>query len=158
MRSVRVVTHVPQRREEVYDFLNVIANHEPFTNHMLNDFRYSGPDRGVGAKARVTVTAGGRTDTVDIEVIAAERPSTIVERNIGANGKRIATGTYSLDELPNGETEIRFEYAWQQAPLSERLAGPLVRSIMRRGNQRSLERLAEALANSSVVTAGAPPL
>ena len=36
--------------------------------------------------------------------------------------------------------------AWQQAPLSERLAAPLVRAVLRRGNERAMERLAEQLA------------
>lgn len=157
MRSVRVSTQVPRTREDVYDFLDVIANHEPFTDHMLHDFRYSGPDRGVGARAQVAVSAGGRTDTVEIEIIAAERPSTLVEQNIGAGGKRVATGTYSLRELPGGETGISFEYAWQRAPLGERLAAPFVRGVMRRANQRSLERLAEALPIPSALPAG-PPL
>jgi carbon monoxide dehydrogenase subunit G len=146
MQPVRVTTEVPDLREEVYDFLDVMANHEPFTNHILRDWRYAGPDRGVGSKATVTVKAGGRTDTVEIEVVSAERPATIVERNIGARGRRVATGTYTLEPLPSGGTKISFEYAWQQAPLSERLAAPLVRAVLRRGNERAMERLAEQLA------------
>ena len=84
MESIHVTIDVPQPIDEVYDFLDVMANHEPFTNHILKDWQYSGPDRGVGSKARVHVSAGGRTDIVDIEVVDAERPTRIVERNIGA--------------------------------------------------------------------------
>jgi hypothetical protein len=58
----------------------------------------------------------------------------------------VATGTYTLEPLPSGGTKISFEYAWQQAPLSERLAAPLVRAVLRRGNERAMERLAEQLA------------
>jgi carbon monoxide dehydrogenase subunit G len=141
-----VTTDVPFPREDVYDFLDVMANHEPFTNHVMQDWEYSGPERGIGSKARVKVKAGGRTDTVDIEVVAAERPSTIVEQNVGAGGRRIANGTYILESLGGGSTRIVFEYAWQQAPLSERLASPVVRSVLRRANQRAMERLAEQLA------------
>jgi carbon monoxide dehydrogenase subunit G len=146
MKPVRVTTSVPAARENVYDYLDAIANHEPFTNHMLHDFQYSGPPRGVGAKAQVKATVAGRTDTIDIEVISAHRPTTIVEQNVGAGGRRVATGTYDLQALPDGGTQISFEYAWQQAPMSERLAAPLVRTVMRRANQRSLQRLAEHLA------------
>jgi len=146
MKPVQVTIDVPHPREHVFDFLDVMSNHEPFTNHMLQDWEYSGPDRGIGSKARVTVRAGGRSETVEIEVIAAERPSTIVEQNVGAGGRRVGTGTYRLDELPGGRTRIAFEYAWQQAPLSERVAAPLIRGILRRGNQRAMERLAEQLA------------
>jgi carbon monoxide dehydrogenase subunit G len=145
MQPVRVTTTVSQPIDEVFDFLDVMANHEPFTNHILKDWDYSGPDRGVGSKARVHVTAGGRTDTVDIEVVDAQRPTHIVERNTGAGGKRVATGTYTLSALPAGGTHVQFEYAWQQAPLSERVMSPLVRSMLRRANERAMQRLAERL-------------
>jgi hypothetical protein len=145
MEPVHVSINLPQSREDVYDFLDVMANHEPFTNHILKDWEYSGPDRGVGSKARVHVTTAGRTDTVDIEVIDAERPARIVERNIGAGGKRVATGTYTLSDLPGGGTHVVFEYAWQQVPLSERVMSPMVRSMLRRANERAMERMAEQL-------------
>jgi hypothetical protein len=130
----------------VYDFLDVMANHEPFTNHMLKDWEYSGPERGIGAKAKVKATLGGRSEPVEIEVIAAERPNKIIEQNVGARGRRLATGTYTFDQLPGGETLIAFEYAWKRAPLSERLAAPLVRAILAAGNKRALARLTEQLA------------
>ncbi len=145
MEPVRVTINVTQPIEEVYDFLDVMANHEPFTNHILKDWEYSGPDRGVGSKARVHVSAGGRTDTVDIEVVDAERPTRIVECNIGAGGKRVASGTYTLSALPDGGTHVQFEYSWQQIPLSERLMSPVVRGMLRRANERAMHRLAERL-------------
>jgi hypothetical protein len=148
MRPVRVTIDIPQPIEEVYDFLDVMANHEPFTNHILRDWEYSGPDRGVGSKARVHASAGGRTDTVDIEVIDAERPARIVERNVGAGGKRVATGTYTLSELPGGGTHVVFEYAWQQIPLSERVMSPVVRGVLRRANERAMERLAAQIGSA----------
>ena len=145
MKPVRVSIDVPQQREQVYDSLDVMSNHEPFTDHILKDWKYSGRDRGIGSKAQVHVTAGGRTDTVDIEVVSAHRPETIVERNIGAGGKRVANGTYVLEQRPDGGTRIVFEYSWQQAPLSERMASPLVRGVLRRSNERAMQRLAEQL-------------
>ncbi len=146
MKPVQVAIDVPYPREHVFDFLDVMSNHEPFTNHMLQDWEYSGPDRGIGSKAKVTVKAGGRTEKVEIEVIAAERPRSIVEQNLSAGGKRIGTGTYTLDELPDGHTRIAFEYAWRRPLVSDRVAAPLIRAILRRGNQRAMERLAEQLA------------
>jgi hypothetical protein len=145
MKPVRVSIDLPQPRQDVYDFLDVMANHEPFTNHILKDWEYSGPDRGIGSKARVKVSAGGRTDTVDIEVIDAELPARIVERNIGAGGKRVATGTYTLTDRPEGGTHVEFEYAWQQVPLSERVMAPVVRGMLRRANERAMERLAQQI-------------
>ena len=148
MRPVTVTTEVPYPTEDVYDFLDVMSNHEPFTNHMLRDWEFAGPDRGVGSKAKVKVSVGGRTESVEIEVVEADRPTRIVERNVGAGGRRVANGTYTLAKLPGGGTRITFEYAWQRAPLSERLAAPLVRGILRRGNERAMRRLEDQLATS----------
>jgi hypothetical protein len=145
MRPVRESIDVPQARDKVYDFLDVLASHELFTDHMMRDWRYEGPERGVGAKARVTAVAGGRpVDTLDMEVIEAERPVRSVERNVGAGG-RVMTGTYTLAELPGGGTRITFESAWLQVPRREALAAPLVRAMARRGSKRAMERLAELL-------------
>jgi hypothetical protein len=142
---VSVSIDVPQPRSEVFAFLDVMANHEPFTNHMLIDWSYSGPDRGVGSRARVHSKAGGRTEVVDIEVVDAQEPSRIVERNVSAKGKRVGTGTYELAELPAGGTRVTFTYSWLQAPLADRALAPVVRSILRRGNERAMQRLAELL-------------
>ena len=68
IKPVRVAVDVPEGREDVYDFLDVMANHEPFTDHIMKNWQYSGPDRGVGSKARVSVSAAGRSDDVDSEV------------------------------------------------------------------------------------------
>ncbi len=157
MKPVRVTTTVPQARADVYEFLDVMANHEPFTNHLLHDWEYSGPERGIGSKARVHTTIANRTDVIDIEVIAADPPATIVEQNTGANGQRIATGTYTLHALPTGGTQIEFEFRWKQAPLSERLTAPLVRTVVRRANQQALKRLAEQLADRDTHRTPAQP-
>jgi Polyketide cyclase / dehydrase and lipid transport len=142
---VSVSIDVPQPRQAVYEFLDVMANHEPFTNHMLADWSYSGPDRGVGSKAHVHSKAGGRKEPVDIEVVEADAPRLIVERNISAKGKRVGTGTYELSELPDGGTKISFTYRWLQAPLPDRALSPIVRSVLRRGNERAMARLAQQL-------------
>ncbi|WP_368073148.1 SRPBCC family protein [Streptomyces sp. WMMB 322] len=152
MRPVRpVIVHieVPQPPEEVYDVLDVLAAHEEFTDHMLRQWHYSGPARGVGAAARVTAVVAGRSESIDIEVVAAQRPLGITERNTGAGGRRVATGTYLLNEIPGGGTRIFFTYSWQTAPLSERLTAPLVRWLLRRANQKALRRLAGLLDNST---------
>jgi hypothetical protein len=145
MLPVTVSIDVPQKREDVFNFLDVLANHEPFTDHMLVDWSVSGPARGVGARARVYSKAGGRKMPVDIEVVESESPARSVERNISAKGKRVGRGTYELAELPAGGTRVSFTYSWDQAPLSDRALAPVVRSILRRGNSRAMERLASQL-------------
>jgi hypothetical protein len=144
-QPVTVSVDVPFAREAVYDFLDVMANHEPFTDHALTEWRYEGPPRGIGSKAHVVVRAGGPPDHVTIEVVEAEAPVRIVERNVGAKGKRTATGTYVLSELPGGGTHVEFTYAWETAPLAERLMAPVVRKLLRRVNERAMARLAEQL-------------
>jgi hypothetical protein len=145
MKPVTVSITVPHGREQVYDFLDVLANHEPFTDHMLVDWHYSGPARGLGARARMRLKKRGRPDWMDLEVIEVHPPATTVEETVGAGGRRRTRGTYTLEEVPTGGTRISFRFEWLCAPLAERLAAPVTRSVLRRGNQRSLERLAQRL-------------
>jgi hypothetical protein len=158
-KPVSVSIEVPQSRTDVYDFLDVMANHEPFTNHMLVDWSYAGPPRGIGSKAHVDSKFGGRKEAVDIEVVAAQAPERIVEHNVSAKGKRLASGTYELTELPGGGTRIQFTYSWREAPLADRLLAPLVRSLLRRGNEKAMARLRDqlpsAVGDRAVVPAGA---
>lgn len=156
-RPVSVSIDVRQPRADVFAFLDVMANHEPFTDHMLTGWEYSGPASGVGARARVTTRFGAITDTADIEVVAATAPSVIVERNVSAKGRRVATGTYTLDELPEtGGTRVTFTYAWERAPLPDRVLAPVIRSVLRRGNRTAMARLRERLAAAVPVPAAAP--
>ena len=93
-QPVTVSIDVPQPRTAVYDHLDVMANHEAFTDHMLTNWRVSGPATGIGSKAHVTTKAGGMTDEAVIEVFEIDPGRMIRERSIGAKGKRIAHGTY----------------------------------------------------------------
>lgn len=144
-RPISVSIDVPQPRADVYDHLDVMANHEPFTNHMLTEWEYSGPPRGIGSKARVKSSFGALSDHVAIEVVSAAAPTTIVERNVSAKGARVATGTYTLADLPDGGTRVTFTYAWERAPLADRVLSPLVRSLLRKGNVTAMRRLRERL-------------
>jgi Polyketide cyclase / dehydrase and lipid transport len=145
MKPVTVTITVAQPRDEVFDLLDVLGNHERFTDHFLVDWKTSGPPSGVGARARMRVKKPGPSDWLDMEVIAAERPRTNVEESVSAKGRRRTRGTYALEEVPGGGTQITFELAWLEAPLSERLAAPLTRWVVKRNNDRSLRRLADQL-------------
>jgi hypothetical protein len=143
---VTVSVDVPQNRSDVYAYLDVMANHEAFTDHLLTDWQVSGPATGVGARAKVVTKAGGKTDEAEIEVIEVEPDRMIRERNWGAKGKRVATGTYVLSDLPDGGTHIEFTFAFEQVPAFEKPLVPLMRRMLRKGNERAMERLAERLA------------
>ena len=152
-KPVTVSIEVPQDRTRVFEFLDVMANHEPFNDHLMRDWELSGPDRGVGSKARVHTRALGVSDVVDIEVVDAEPPARIVEQNVAAKAGRTGQGTYLLEALPGGGTRVTFEYRWLVAPRADRLLAPLVRSYLRRNNRVAMRRLAEQLAASEVNTA-----
>src|SRR3954452_3905890 len=143
---VTVSIDVPQPRDEVYAFLDVMANHESFTDHMLTNWRLSGPATGLGAKAAVTVKAGGRTDEATFEVVEVEDGRMIRERNWASKGRRVATGTYVLSDLPTGGTHIEFTFAFEKVPLAEKPLVPLMRRMIRSGNETSMQRLAQELA------------
>ncbi|MGD9704595.1 MAG: SRPBCC family protein [Acidimicrobiia bacterium] len=145
-KPVTVSVDVPHDRARVFDFLDVMANHEPFNDHLMRDWELSGPERGVGSKARVRTQALGISDVVDIEVVDAEVPSRIVERNTAARAGRTGQGTYTLESLPDGGTRISFEYRWIVTPMIDRLTAPLARAYIRRNNATAMRRLAAQLA------------
>jgi hypothetical protein len=144
-KPVTVSIDVPHDPEAVFDFLDVMSNHEPFNDHLMRDWRFSGPERGVGSRARVTTRALGVTDVIDIEVVDAEAPTRIVERNVAAKAGRTGEGTYQLVALPGGGTRVTFEYRWIVAPLIDRLTAPVARAYIRRNNVTAMRRLAEHL-------------
>ncbi|MFF3957160.1 SRPBCC family protein [Streptomyces sp. NPDC001890] len=142
MKPVTVSIDVPQTPEQVYGFLDVMAHHERFTNHYLTDWHFSGPGRGVGSCARVTAALGGTKTDVAIEVVEAQPPRRIVERNVSAAGRRLARGTYTIEPLRTGGSHVSFTYAWARAPLADHLLAPVVRATMRRANRTVMRRLA----------------
>jgi Polyketide cyclase / dehydrase and lipid transport len=146
MKPVTVSIEVPQSPERVFEYIDVLGNHEQFTDHFLLDWQLSGPASGVGAKARMRVKSLGPDDWLDMEVLEAEPPRTTTEESVSANGKRRTRGTYVLDQLPGGGTRINFELAWLEAPFRERLAAWLTRAVVGRANAKSLQRLAQMLA------------
>ena len=145
MKPVTVSTSVQRPPAEVYEFLDRLANHERFMDHWLVDWEFSGPRRGVGAKARARANVRGSQDWTEFEVVEAEAPSRIVEAAVGAGGKRHTRGTYRLKELPGGAAEIEFELAWVDAGRGERLIAPLSRAFVRRVNAKAMRRLARQL-------------
>ena len=146
MKPVTVSVAVSQPAEEVYDFLDVLANHEAFLDHFLVDWKFSGPARGVGARAEARASAPMSQDWTEFEVVEAERPKRIVEEGVGLKGKRRTRGTYRLESLPDGGTEISFELAWLGAARAESLIPPLTRAFVRRPSAKGMRRLAKLLA------------
>lgn len=157
MRPVTSTIVVPESRERVFAALDLLADHERFTDHFLLDWSTSGPARGVGARARMRVKKPGRDDWLEMEVIAAEPPRRSVEESVSAGGRRRTRGSYELEATAAGGTRVSFTLTWLEAPLGERLLAPLTRAIARRYNDESLRRFAAALAAGELQGAGAEP-
>jgi uncharacterized membrane protein len=142
---VTVAVEVARPRQEVFDFVDVLANHEQWTEHLFKDWRFEGPPRGVGAIARARVNAPGSREQARFEVTESVAPERIVEKGESAHGKRETTGTYRFAELPGGGTRIEFELAWVTTPRSERIVPAVSRAFMSRANGKALKRLASLL-------------
>jgi len=150
MKPVTVSLEVPNSTHEVYEFLEVLGNHESFMDHFMVDWQLSGPKRGVGSKANVRVKATAEKDWTDVEIVEADSGRRLVEETIGGpGGRRRTRGTYLLESLPDGGTGITFELEFTEMPRGERLMGPLNRAYVRRINRKAMKRLAERLAELS---------
>ena len=145
MKPIVSTTTVQRPRDEVFAFLDVLGNHEQFTDHFLVDWSLSGPATGVGARARMRTNMPGPADWADMEVIESAAPERIVERAVGLGGKRVSRGTYSLEPDGEGATRVRFELVIEQLPASARLLAPLAGAWLRRGNDKAMRRLAALL-------------
>lgn len=145
MDPVVVSATVAKPREEVFDHLDLLANHASFLDHMYKKWTYSGPPRGVGAKGQATVVAPGSNEVAEFELVESQSPERIVEEGVSAKGKRRTRGTYSFEQLSDGGTKIDFELAWTAVPRSERIIPPLSRVFIRRALGKAMRRLGKEL-------------
>lgn len=145
MKPIVVTTTVQRPREEVFRFLDVLSNHEQFTDHFLVDWSLSGPATGVGARARMRTNVPGPADWADMEVVEAVAPERIVERAVGAGGKRRSRGTYFLEPEGEGATRVRFELVIEALPAAARPLAPLAGAWLRRANGKAMRRLTALL-------------
>jgi hypothetical protein len=146
MKPVSVSVDVTNPPQQVYEFLEVLGNHERFMDHFMVDWKLSGPRRGVGAKANVRVKATAEKDWTDVEIVEADAGRRLVEETVGGpSAKRRTRGIYSLEALPGGGTRITFELEFVELPTGERLMGPLQRAYVHRINRKGMKRLAEEL-------------
>lgn len=136
-------------REQVFDYIQDIANHPEFTDHYLVDWhltRMNSVGQGAGARFRVKAP-GNRFSWGDVTFAEVQRPHKVVE--VGRTGKnnRVRTlGVWELDPAAGGSTRVRFTVETLPATLSDRLLEGLgARALTRRNNQRALHRLREIL-------------
>jgi uncharacterized protein YndB with AHSA1/START domain len=142
---VTVSVDVARPRQEVFDYVDVAANHEKWMDHLFKNWRFEGPKRGVGAITRAQVDAPGAREKIEIKVVESVAPERIVEEGENAHGKRKTRGTYRFVELDGGRTRIEFELEWLKTPRSENILPFLSRAFMRRANGKGMKRLGDLL-------------
>jgi uncharacterized protein YndB with AHSA1/START domain len=141
--TVSTVISVP--REQVFDYLQDLANHAEFTDHYLVDWHLTRIDsvgRGAGARFRVKAP-GNRYSWADVTITELDRPHRIVEAGRTGKNNRIRTlGVYELEPGSGGSTRVRFTLQTATTTLADRLIeGFGARSWTRRKNQRAMRRL-----------------
>jgi uncharacterized protein YndB with AHSA1/START domain len=142
---VTVSTTISAPREQVFDYLQDIANHGEFTDHYLVDWHLTRVDsigRGAGARFRVKAP-GSRFSWADVTFVEVERPYRIVEAGRTGKYNRIRTlGVYELAPAASGSTRVRFTLQTIPATLSDRLMESLgARGWLKRKNMRAMRRL-----------------
>ena len=149
MKPVTTTVTVPQPREEVYDFLDVLGNHEQFNDHFLVDWRLTREDTyGYGAGARYRVKAPlSRFSWADSTLIELERPRRLVEAGRMGKFNRIRQlGVYELEPSSSGTTKVTFTLLTEPKTLSDRLMESFgARGWTKRKLRRSMRRLRDIL-------------
>jgi uncharacterized protein YndB with AHSA1/START domain len=142
---VTVSVEVGRPRQEVFEYVDVLANHERWMSRLYKDWSFEGPKRGVGAIAKAQVDAPAAREKVSFEVVESVAPERIVEAGESAHGKRETRGTYRFTEIDGGGTRIEFELAWVKAPRTEQLAPFVSRAFMSRALGKAMKKLADLL-------------
>jgi uncharacterized membrane protein len=142
---VTVTVEVARPREEVFDFVDVLANREGWMDHLYKHWSFEGPKRGVGAIAKAQVDAPSARERVTLELVEATAPERIVEEVESAHGKRKTRGTYRFVEVGEAQTRIELEFEWLKTPRTERVAAPVSRAFMSRAQGKALKKLAAQL-------------
>jgi uncharacterized protein YndB with AHSA1/START domain len=141
--TVSIVVSAP--REQVFDYLQDIANHSEFTDHYLVDWHLTRIDsvgRGAGARFRVKAP-GNRFSWGDVTFAEVERPHRIVEVGRGGKNNRVRTlGVYDLSAASAGATRVQFTLQTTPATLTDRLMEGLgARGWIKRKNGKAMRRL-----------------
>jgi hypothetical protein len=142
---VTVSVEVARPRQQVFDYVDVVANQEAWRKNLYKDWRFEGPKRGVGAIAWATTDAPTSNERIEFKAVASQSPEKIVGEIESAHGKRQTTETYRFTEIGEGRTRIELEFAWRKVPKSERIAPFVSRAFMARAQGKSLKLLAAQL-------------
>jgi uncharacterized protein YndB with AHSA1/START domain len=150
MEPVTLTTTIGRPREEVFEYLADVANHEEFSDHCLTDWHLTREDSyGAGAGARFRVKSRvdrfSYGDVTFAEVVAPER---IVGTGRAGRFNRVRTHSeWRLKDLGDGRTEVEFQISTEPATQSDRLMEKFLRlpAATTRCHRRALDRLRSIL-------------
>lgn len=150
MEPLTLSTTIAKPREEVFEYLADVANHEEFSDHCMVDWHLTREDsygRGAGARFRVK-SRFDRFSYGDITLTELTPPQRIVATGRAGRFNRIRTlTTWTLEEDGQGRTKVTFETQSTPALKSDELMEKLlrVRVAATRCHQRALDRLRSIL-------------
>src|SRR3954453_8338476 len=109
MEPLSVSTTIARPREEVFAYLEDIANHPEFSDHYLVDWRMTRTDtvgRGAGARFRYTAPLQ-RFDWADVTVAEVDAPRRILQAGRGGKYNRTRLrSVWELEELTPRSTRV----------------------------------------------------
>jgi uncharacterized protein YndB with AHSA1/START domain len=149
---ISVSVNISRPREEIFAYLEDVANHSEFTDHYLVDWhllRVDSVGRGAGARFRIKSAANPfqRYAWADATLVEVDSPRRIVEQGRAGKYNRIRTmGIYELEPGAGGSTKVTFTNATQPATLSDRIMESFgQRGWLKRKNGKALRRLRSIL-------------
>jgi uncharacterized protein YndB with AHSA1/START domain len=139
---------IDRRPEEVFAYLEDVANHAEFTDHYLKDFRLTREDSlGLGAGARFRVDAPlNRFSWADVTIVESVPPKRLVQRGRTGKFNRIRLlSTYEL-EPSGGSTRVTLTTETEQPRLpSDRIMEAIAKGWFKRKQRKALKRLRSIL-------------
>jgi uncharacterized protein YndB with AHSA1/START domain len=152
--------------DEVFDYLEDIANHAEFTDHYLKDFRLTREDSiGPGAGARFRIDAPlNRFAWGDVTIVEADRPRRIVQRGrFGKFNRLRSVSTWELEPVGAGATLVTLTTDTEPPRLpSDKIMELIGRRWYRRSQNKALRRLraileeGEKRGERATIAAGGP--
>src|SRR3954454_6974980 len=148
MEPLSVSTTIARPREDVFAYLEDIANHPEFSDHYLVDWRMTRTEtagRGAGARFRYKAPLQ-RFDWADVTFVEVDAPRRIVQAGRGGKGNR--TRLRSVWELEPAQAGTRVTLTVETRPAmpSDRIMEALgQRGWLRRNGRKALKRLRRIL-------------
>jgi uncharacterized protein YndB with AHSA1/START domain len=150
MEPVTLTTTIARPREEVFEYLADVANHEEFSDHCMVDWHLTREDsygKGAGARFRVK-SRFDRFSYGDLTLDELQPPERIVATGRAGRFNRMRTRSeWRLADAGSGKTEVTFVTETKPATQSDRLMEKLLRvpAATTRCHRKALERLRSIL-------------